>query len=157
MKIPNFLEKILYVKPFIKQVNGICVKNYCLYYITSSDNKDLEIFLIINNKMLEISRKFGEETISKIWDISADGLEQWEDKKRKILLLKKEAQISHPKEVIEKLTYQINIQKKYIEINSLQTREIFNKIVFFEKPYYENNNIDVNVNINRGTENQWLD
>lgn len=157
MGVLKFIEKIFYVKPFIHQVNLVTSKKSSLYYITSSDNKELEIFIVINNKMLEINKKIGEDTEFKVFDISVEGLKDWTDRKRKILLMKKSAEISHSKELIEKLTYQINIQKRYVELDSKNTREIFRRIIHFEKDYYNQNIIEINANMSLGRQNHWLD
>lgn len=157
MGILKFIENIFYVKPFIHQVKLVTSKKSSLYYITSSDNKELEIFIVINNKMLEINKKIGEDTEFKVFDISDEGLKNWSDRKRKILLMKKTAEISHSKELIEKLTYQINIQKRYVELDSKNTREIFRRIINFEKDYYNQNIIEINANMSLGRQNHWLD
>lgn len=157
MSILKFIENIFYVKPFIHQVKLVTDKKSSLYYITSSDNKELEILIVINNKMLEIRKKIGEETEFKVFYVSKEGLRDWNDRKRKILLMKKSAEISHSKELIEKLTYQINIQKKYVELDSKSTREIFRKIIHFEKDYYNQNIIEINANMSLGRQNHWLD
>lgn len=158
MKLPKFIENIFYVKPFCKQVKNVCSKHNSLFFVYSNDDKDLSIFVIINYKMLEITRDYKEQKITtKIFSVSDEGLKDWTNRKSKVILLKGQADISSEKDLIEKITHQLSFQKKHIQLKSEESVQIMREIIHFEKEYYQENVIDVNFSMNLGRQNHWLD
>lgn len=158
MKLPQFIENIFYVKPFCMQTKNICNANQSLFYIYSDDDKNLNIFVIIENQLLEIHRDYSTQQItSEIFDISLKGLKTWKNRKNKILLMKKQADISTEKDLIEKITHQLSFQKKHIKLKSEDTIQIVRNILKFHREYYKNNVIEVNFSMTLGKQNHWLD
>lgn len=153
----KFLEVPLWVIPFCNQINNLNKNSQCIFHVSSNDDKELLIQIIINKKILEITKSFNGKINHEILDVSKEGLKNWKDRKIKIKQLKIKAEISQPKNIIEYIAAQILIQKKYTKITSAERREIFRIITAFEKNFYKNNILDIDINMNLGKQNHWLD
>lgn len=157
MNLLKFWEVPFLILPFCAKINDLYEKGQFLYCVTSDDDKKLEITVIINKKMLEITKYFELPIKTEVFLVNKEGLQFWSDRKRKVYSLKSKAEISSSKSIIESISAQIKIQRKYTNLTSAERREIFRVITEFEKNVYSQNIIDVDINMSLGKQNHWLD
>lgn len=157
MKLPGFLENLFYVKPFQLKSGEVFKNNSSITYANSDDDRNFILVLCINKKILEFTKKYGEPLEVKEFHISSHGLKDWKDKVIKIKNIKTHGEICLPHETISKISSHLSNHKRYIQLNMDEIREIYKYCIHFERDFYKENYIDVNVNMNLGRQNHWLD
>lgn len=147
------------MKPFIKKITELKAQDKAIIYVSSDNDRNLYITIAYDNNIFEFrysTKNPHAQTNLEVF-LLEDNKMQWKNKYEKIKILKKDAETCSPKEIIEKIAVQVNIHKKYTQIDNASLVEIYKKICFVTESFCKNNQLDINVSMDLNRQNHWLD